>query len=96
MGHKLPPQQMELYKRIDEILFYRWDPIGISTDGWGRDEYHGYLPKVFHIALEQTSPELIAEYLTNVTIERMGLSEDKEHDLAIAKQILQVKDAIGL
>ena len=51
---------------------------------------------MFHIALEQTSPELIAEYLTNVTTERMGLSEDKEHDLAIAKQILQVKDAIGL
>lgn len=96
MGLKLPPQQMELYKRIDEILFYRWDPIGISNDGWGRDEYNGYLPKVFRIALEQSLPESIAEFLTNVTTERMGLSEAKEHDLEIAKQILQVKDAIGL
>jgi hypothetical protein len=26
----------------------------------------------------------------------MGLSAAKEHDLAIAKQILEVKDAIGL
>uniref|UniRef100_UPI00404730DC hypothetical protein n=1 Tax=Shewanella baltica TaxID=62322 RepID=UPI00404730DC len=89
-------QQMELYKRIDEILFYKWDPIGISDSDWGRDEYHAYLPKVFRMALEQSSPESIAEYLSKITTERMGLSAAKEHDLDIAIQILEVKDAIGL
>ena len=37
MGKKLPPDQLELYKRIDEILFYKWDPIGISDGDWARD-----------------------------------------------------------
>jgi hypothetical protein len=96
MGQKLPPQQMELYNRIDEILFYKWDPVGISDSDWGRDEYYGYLPKVFRMALEQATPESIAEYLSSITTESMGLSAAKEHDLAIAKQILEVKDAIGL
>jgi hypothetical protein len=36
MGKKLTPNQMELYKRIDEILFYKWDPIGISDSDWAR------------------------------------------------------------
>jgi len=45
MGQKLPPKQLELYKRIDEILFYRWDPIGVSDGAWARDEYQSYLPQ---------------------------------------------------
>jgi len=48
------------------------------------------------MALEHTSPEPIAECLNNITTERMGFSEAKEHDFAIAKQILEVKNAIGL
>ncbi|MCU7805091.1 MAG: hypothetical protein KZQ92_23045 [Candidatus Thiodiazotropha sp. (ex Lucinoma borealis)] len=96
MGKKLPPQQMELYKRIDEILFYKWDPIGISDGGWARDEYQSYLPRVFSMALEYEKPEPIAEYLGVVTTESMGLSSAKEHDLAIAKEILEVKEALGI
>mgnify|MGYP000114209637 CR=1 FL=1 len=96
MGKKLPPDQMELYKRIDEILFYKWDPIGVSDGDWARDEYHSYLPRVFSMALEYDNPAPIAEYLNTVTTENMGLSSAKEHDLNIAKQILEVKDAIGL
>ena len=26
-----------LYSRIDEILFYKWDPIGVSDSNWPRD-----------------------------------------------------------
>ncbi|WXG53380.1 MAG: hypothetical protein RNU03_01360 [Candidatus Sedimenticola sp. (ex Thyasira tokunagai)] len=96
MGKKLPPDQMELYKRIDEILFYKWDPIGISDGDWARDEYHSYLPRVFSMALEYASPEPIAEYLGIVTTENMGLASAKEHDLAIATQILEVKESLGI
>ncbi|MDP2523831.1 hypothetical protein Q8W30_14745 [Neptunomonas phycophila] len=46
MGKKLPPDQLELYKRIDEFLFYKWDSIGISDGDWARDEYQSYLPRV--------------------------------------------------
>ena len=96
MGQKLPPQQMELYKRIDEVLFYKWDPIGISDGDWARDEYQSYLPQVFKMALENNKPEAIANYLTIITTENMGLSETKEHDIKIAKLILEIKEGIGL
>ena len=75
MGQKLPPQKLELHKRIDEVLFYKWDPIGISDSDWARDEYQSYLPQVFKLALENNTPEPIANYLTLITTENMGLSE---------------------
>ena len=71
MGQKLPPEQIELYKRIDEVLFYKWDPIGISDGDWARDEYQSYLPQVFKLALETNNPELIANYLTVITTKNM-------------------------
>ena len=96
MGHKLPPQQMKLYKRIDEILFYKWDPIGISDGDWARDEYQSYLPQVFKLALENSNPEPIANYLTIIRTENMGLSAAKQHDIIIAELILELKEGVGL
>jgi hypothetical protein len=96
MGKKLPPDQLELYKRIGEILFYKWDPIGISDTDWARDEYRSYLPKVFGMALESQSLEQIAEYLTLVTTESMGLSAARDHDTTSAKLIMDVKESLGL
>lgn len=96
MGKKLPPEQLEFYKRIDEVLFYKWDPIGISDGDWARDEYQSYLPKVFAYAMESKSPEPIAKYLGVVSTESMGLSPATEHDMKIAKMILEIKESLGL
>lgn len=87
---------MELYKRIDEVLFYKWDPIGISDGDWARDEYQSYLPQVFKLALENNDPEPIANYLSVIATENMGLSEAKQHDIKIAKLILEIKEGVGL
>jgi hypothetical protein len=96
MGQKLPPDQLELYKRIDEVLFYKWDPIGISDGDWARDEYQSYLPRVFAHAMESDSPEPIAKYLGVVSTESMGLSAAPEHDLNIAQMIIEIKNGLGL
>ena len=96
MGKKLPPDQLELYKRIDEILFYKWDPIGISDWDWARDEYQSYLPRVFSHALESDSPEQITKYLGVASTESMGLSAAPEHDMEIAKMIIEIKESLGL
>jgi hypothetical protein len=47
LGEKLPPQELELYKRCDEVLHYLWDPIGVAGAPGARDEYRSYLPNVF-------------------------------------------------
>ena len=96
MGKKLPPEQLELYKRIDEILFYKWDPIGISDGDWARDEYQSYLPRVFAYELESDSAEPIAKYLGVVSTQSMGLSAAPEHDLKIAQMSIEVKVGLGL
>ena len=92
MGTKLPAEQLALYKDIDEILFYKWDPIGISDSDWSRDEYQSYLPKVFQLALDNSDPSLIAKYLTWVATERMGLNEASNHDMKIAELVLVAKE----
>lgn len=96
MGKKLPPGQLELYKRIDEILYYKWDPIGISDGDWARDEYQSYLPRVFAHAMQSDSPDPIARYLGEITTENMGLAAAPEQDMKIAKLILEIKEGLGL
>ncbi len=73
MGQRLPPDQMQLYRRIDEILFYIWDPIGISHTDWPRDEYQSYLPRVFRMVLNKNPKEEIREYLISIEADHMGL-----------------------
>ena len=96
MGQKLPLGQLELYNRIDKILCYEWDPIGISNGYWRRDEYQSYIPQVFRLAIENDSPQPIAEYLGVVTTENMGLLLSQSHDLVVAKLIVNIKIGLGL
>ncbi len=59
-----------------------------------RDEYQSYLPQVFKLLQEKQSAETIANYLSMVATERMGLSMCKEHDLKIAQLLLDWKATI--
>jgi len=50
---KLSPQQKELWKKIQRILWEKWDPIGVyeKDSEWG-DEYDTYVPHIFRLAIE--------------------------------------------
>jgi len=95
MGQKLPPDQMALYRRVDEVLTYVWDPIGIKEIPEGRDEYRGYLPQVFKRVLDATEPGSIAEYLLAVESESMGLSlngRSRKEALRISMLLIKHRD----
>ena len=96
MGKKLPPEQLELYQKIDEILWNDWDPIGIAGAAEARDEYYSYLPKVFRLALENATANQIAEYLFSIETERMGLSGNMKHCAEIAELVLRTRAGLGL
>jgi len=96
MVKKLPPRQIELYKRIDEILVYKCDPIGISDSDWARDEYQSYLPQVFSRALQPNPVEPISNYLNVISTENMGLPPVPEHDLKIANLIVEVRKSLDV
>ena len=79
---------MELYTRVDEILHYVWDPIGVSLCPNTRDEYYSYLPQVFSMVKNDAPENDIVNYLNNITTSRMGLNENKKHDLKVAGLLL--------
>lgn len=95
MGRKLTVEQKALYKRVDEVVFYNWDPIGISNTDWPRDEYETYVPRIFGAVIANDDPEPIASLLGTIEVEFMGLSQGKKCNLAVAEQMLSIKASIG-
>jgi len=86
----------ELHQRIDEILHYLWDPIGVAYVPEARGEYASYLPKVFSLLKSNAKANDIAGYLTEITTERMGLSENTVHDRAIATLLLAWEERLQM
>lgn len=91
MNNTMTKEQEALYKHIDEILFYKWDPIGISSGNWPRDEYESYLPTVYSLVVTNSEPSTIVDYLTQSRA-RMGLSESLVKDIKIAELLLLIKE----
>jgi len=96
MGQKLPQEHIDFYRAIDDLLWSEWDPIGISTMDWPRDEYHAYLPRVFSLAMGTNEPQVIADYLEWAAVERMALDPNRGHSLEIARRVLAKKQKYGL
>lgn len=94
MGKKLPPDQLKLYKRIDEILWNDWDPIGVNDIEDARDEYQSYLPHIFRLALEGKDEHRISGSLLASVRDNMGLSGNKSHSNKIAKLIIEARNEI--
>lgn len=86
----------QLFKqRIEEILYYVWDPIGVNDFGpasWG--EYDSYAGVVWHMALEGKSQSEISTYLTSVVVDRMELPAKSRKDDAVAELVLDWKEHI--
>lgn len=94
MDQKLTSEQNKLYKRIDEILWEDWDPIGINDHESARDEYQSYLPQVFRLANEDAEVSKIAENLDHIVTESIGLQSNTNHCTEIAKLIKSARNKI--
>lgn len=79
-----------LRTRIDEILFYQWDPIRISGANSPRDEYTSYVAQVLKIALESTSHQPLAKYLTQLSKEIIERPDSKERAQTVAGLIFSI------
>ena len=80
----------ELYKKVDEILWNDWDPIGIN-DSAPRDEYQGYVPEIFKMLIENKTEKEIAVRLNHIAINSMGIFGSFEHSKEIAKKLIDNK-----
>ena len=94
MGQKLNTKENELYKRTDEVLFYIWDPIGVSHEPYARDEYFSYLTQVFQMLINDKPKELIVEYLLKIVSEKMELNPNKEHTKEVVEVLEEYREKI--
>lgn len=74
----------ELSSRIGEVLHYLWDPIGITGVVMARDEYDMYIPLALARLQDSPSAELLADLLTQIEDQRMGLTPNREKAMQAA------------
>lgn len=86
-------QKKLFLRRIDEVLFYVWDPIGVNDLGpEARDEYSSYADRVWRMALDGETKSDVSSYLTQITTDRMGLDSRKRADDEVADIIWDWKE----
>jgi hypothetical protein len=83
--------EKELYLRVDEVLHYLWDPIGVSGIPMARGEYQSYVPQVVTLLNESANAEKIVSYLNEVVTKRMGLRENADAALQVVAVLLDWK-----
>lgn len=83
----------ELNQRIDEVLFYVWDPIGVSDEPCARAEYSSYTMTVLKYVLKEDLNQ-IANLLGKIGTDSMGLTSNKDHNLRVAQRLLDYKYAV--
>lgn len=79
----------ELYRRIDEVVHYLWDPLCVSEFPGARDEYYSYLPKIFELVKSERDDELFT-YLKRIAYLEMGLTFLDEEKTRNAIDVLMV------
>jgi hypothetical protein len=83
-----------LYKKIDDILWFDWDPIGIN-DITSRDEYQSYVPEIFGLVKAKADRQEIANRLHKFETQNMGVDGTIEKCLLLADKMLNAKYADG-
>ncbi len=84
----------ELSKRVDEVLFYIWDPIGVQPEPCARSEYESYVPEVRRLVEQNDDIGPISAHLAAIVRDRMALPPNTTHCDHVAKLLLEHKRAI--
>ncbi len=96
MGLKISEKMAELRIRIDEILFYVWDPIGVNDTPLARDEYYSYIPTTYKLAQETECITKVSEYLNTMETVNMGLSSNMNRCIVAAEYICEWCEELGM
>jgi hypothetical protein len=73
VASRLSPDQKALFRRVDEVLHYVWDPIDVAGSPEARDEYDSYAHHVFSMLIRGVPSTEIAQFLITTETEAMGL-----------------------
>jgi CubicO group peptidase (beta-lactamase class C family) len=88
-------QEKELLRRIDEVLHYMWDPIGVAGVPQARDEYQSYAPQVFQLLKRTVDGKDVADYLSGLALERFGMRSNPMQVAEIVEVLLEWQRHLG-
>ena len=91
---KLTKQEQELIKRINEVLFYVWDPIGVCNEPAARDEYDSYVPQVFSILNKSNPEDNLKQYLFDVAKKEMASEVSEDNLIEVVELIIGWKEIL--
>ena len=66
----------ELKKRVDEVLFYAWDPIGVNDHVEARAEYRSYVSAVMK-NMDKGSTTILTDFLDSLVTANMGFTPEE-------------------
>ena len=78
----------ELTNRIDEVLYYLWDPIEVSDEPCARGEYSTYVGSILSLLINEKE-EKIAKRLSEIETTSMCLSKNERKNNLIAKRLIE-------
>ena len=85
---KLSSGQLEVFNKIDHILYNDWNPIGVPD--LPRNEYQDYTSQIFKLKIQGAAKEQMAEYLHKLEKNYMGLKGKMDHCEKIAAMIVEI------
>lgn len=83
----------ELTNRVDEVLYYLWDPIGVSDEPCARGEYSSYALSILNFVISE-NVEKIVDMLTEIESKQMSLIPNGDKNRQIAERLIREKYAI--
>lgn len=99
MGRKIEEDissyEQELYRRVNEVLHYLWDPIDVKKVPEARDEYFSYIPHVFSLLEKSKEGKDITEYLISIERDSMRFhitDKTREHASEVAEILMDYRD----
>jgi|LakMenE18May11ns_1017448.scaffolds.fasta_scaffold9685111_2 hypothetical protein len=84
----------ELERRIDEVLFYFWDPMGVSPEPKARGEYRSYARKIYEMLKDGRDAFKISSYLCELESGMLAKPPNEDRALTVAKLLLDHQEAI--
>ena len=83
---------LKIQNSIRKILFYDWDPIGISTDSTFDDEYDAYIAPIYRILVGTRSEEEIVNRLFQMERDSMGVNRgERDASRLVAQKLLELE-----
>ena len=74
---------------VRKVLWESWDPIGMKAFNGPSDEYDHYAPALEIMLKKGSGRNAIAEYLSDVQANQIGLSANQEKNLQVADILIE-------